>query len=335
MQPFGSDRVRLDGERIVLSSRLDKGWTPRVDKTLIRAEFPGTAVLWDNEYFEVVTADSLPQGGVRYVLEAWREHNAMRVTSRYDAESEAERLDEYRKSLLREKKRKTANALALLTGHLPAIVQITMAEELGLMASRITFVSILGMYALLVACILYIISGIINETPRAIVFEIAVLALIVENTIRFMVNWTQNRPIGSSIGFLVYLVYWPFGGNVSPFAEEKGLATPISEPTAERAAQDMLHMREAFVTLLPAADQKRIEARFGYDHRRLSRGVAIVLLVFSALGVATSIHSGARVSLIAALAIAIEQVMRLSVIPRRPAGSILGLLIRPMLRKLL
>ena len=46
MTPHGSDRVRVDGERIVLSSRLPKGWTARVARTLTSAEFPGTAVLW-------------------------------------------------------------------------------------------------------------------------------------------------------------------------------------------------------------------------------------------------------------------------------------------------
>ena len=57
MTPYGSDRVRVDGERIVLSSRLPKGWTARVERTLTSAEFPGTAVLWDEQYFEVIGAD--------------------------------------------------------------------------------------------------------------------------------------------------------------------------------------------------------------------------------------------------------------------------------------
>src|SRR5579864_9833724 len=108
---------------MVLSSRLDKGWTARVAKTLTTAEFPGTAVLWEERYFEVAAAISLPQGGVRYVLEPWREHLAMRVTDRYDADSEAFRLAELRKNLQRERGRKSASAAGLLTGHLPAIVQ--------------------------------------------------------------------------------------------------------------------------------------------------------------------------------------------------------------------
>src|SRR5213075_2326954 len=103
MQAFGSDRVRQgDGEQIVLSSRLSKGWTPRVEKTLTSAEFPGTAILWEECYFEVVSVEDLQHGGVRYVLEPWRDHDAMRVTDRYDAESEAGRVEEHRRSLKQE-----------------------------------------------------------------------------------------------------------------------------------------------------------------------------------------------------------------------------------------
>src|SRR5205823_10161613 len=110
MQAFGSDRVRQgEGEQIVVSSRLSKGWTSRVEKTLTSAEFPGTAILWEERYFEVVSAEQLGQGGMRYVLERWRDHHAMRVTDRYDAESEAFRAGEYRKSLRQEAARKTAN----------------------------------------------------------------------------------------------------------------------------------------------------------------------------------------------------------------------------------
>src|SRR5438874_10386212 len=112
MQAFGSDRVRQgDGEQIVLSSRLSKGWTSRVVKTLTSAEFPGTAVLWEERYFEVVDAESLPQGGVRYVLEPWLEMHIMRTTDRYDHDRELERLAEWRAQFSRENKRRSASFL--------------------------------------------------------------------------------------------------------------------------------------------------------------------------------------------------------------------------------
>src|SRR5258708_33347770 len=144
MQAYGSDRVRPgDGEQFVLLSRISKRWTPRAVKTLTSAEFPGTAVLWEERYFEVVDAEALPQGGVRYVLEPWQEMHVMRTTDRYDAESETERLNEYRAQLSREKKRKSAKALAIFVGHLPSIVQEEIGRELGILSTRLTIVSTL------------------------------------------------------------------------------------------------------------------------------------------------------------------------------------------------
>ena len=47
-------------------------------KTLTSAEFPGTAVLWEERYFEVVEARA-GEGGVGYVLEPWQEMHVMRT----------------------------------------------------------------------------------------------------------------------------------------------------------------------------------------------------------------------------------------------------------------
>src|SRR5438132_9116842 len=145
MQAFGSDRVRSgDGEQIVLSSRLSKGWTPRVEKTLTSAEFPGTAVLWEERFFEVVAAEDLKQGGVRYVLEPWRDNHAMRFTDRYDAETESQRAEEYRKDLQREAGRKSANLLGVFTGNLPAVVQEDRGREPGCRRPRRTRLPVRG-----------------------------------------------------------------------------------------------------------------------------------------------------------------------------------------------
>ena len=57
MLTHGSDRARRVGEKVILQSAISKGWTPRTPKTLTHAEFPGTAVLWEEQYFEVIEAD--------------------------------------------------------------------------------------------------------------------------------------------------------------------------------------------------------------------------------------------------------------------------------------
>ena len=68
--------------RIVLASRVEKGWTARVAKTLTSPEHPGTAVLCEDQYYEVLEASVQAQGGVRYVLAPWAEEHAIRVADR-------------------------------------------------------------------------------------------------------------------------------------------------------------------------------------------------------------------------------------------------------------
>jgi hypothetical protein len=340
MQAYGSDRVREgDGERLVLLSRISKAWTPRAPKTLTSAEFPGTAVLWEERYFEVISADALPQGGVRYVLEPWRDMHAMRTIDHYDDAHEAERLADHRTRIARETKRKSANALAVLAGHLPAAVQEELGRELGIVATRLTIISALGVYALVIALVLWIVSGIMAGTPRPLPAYLMTGYFFIETSLRFGIAWLTGRPAGSAIGVVSYILYYYSAADraraVSPFAREKGTIVTIGETPAERVASDALLMREALVTLLSPADQARVAARFGYDYRDQSRLIAILILFFAAIGVATSLHRGAVISLIAASVIAAEQVYRLVILRSRPAGSILGIAARPFVRKLL
>jgi hypothetical protein len=340
MHPYGSDRVRPgDGEQLVLLSRFPKRWTPRAVKTLTSAEFPGTAVLWDERYFEVVDAEPLPQGGVQYILEPWREMHVMRTTDRYDESSEAERLIEYRAQRSRETKRKSANVMALLTGHLPACVQEELGRELGVRATRLTIVSALGVYAIVVALVLWIVSGMIAGTPRPLPGYLLTGYLFVESSFRFVVAWLAGRPAGSPAGVLGYILYYftiaDRARAVSPFATEKGMKVTISETPEERVASDAMLLWEPLVTLLSPADQARVAERFGYDFRHQSSRIAVLILVFALIGVATSIDRGAVISFILASAVSSEQIYRLLLLRRQPVGSFLGILARPFVRKLL
>ncbi|MEA2166513.1 MAG: hypothetical protein QOK37_4640 [Thermoanaerobaculia bacterium] len=340
MQAYGSDRVRPgDGDQLILMSRFPKQWTPRAPKTLTTAEFPGTAVLWEERYFEVVDVEGMAQGGVKYVLEPWREMHIMRTTDRYDAEREAERLREWRAGFSRERKRKSVNALALLTGHLPSIVQEELGREIGVMPRRLTLISVAGVYAVIIALVLWIAGGVMEQRPGSPAVYILTGYLFVETSFRLLVGWLIGRSIGSPLGVIGYIAYYYTIADrtraVSPFGQEKGTRTPIGEAPAERATSDALLMREALVTLLPPADQARVAARFGYDYRRQSRPIAALIFLFASLGVATSIHNGAVISFIVAAAVAAEQLYRLIVLGRGPAGSVWGILARPFVRKLL
>ena len=79
MLTHGSDRARQAGDKVILHSAIAKGWTPRVAKTLTSAEHPGTAVLWEEQFYEVIEATPQQSGGVRYVLASWRDDQTIRV----------------------------------------------------------------------------------------------------------------------------------------------------------------------------------------------------------------------------------------------------------------
>ena len=94
MDAHGSDRVRAgDDGRRVLSSPYRKGWQARTPRTLTSREHPGTAILWEEQWFEVLAEEPLPGGGVRYLLDVWPEAHAIRVSDVYDAESELRRTE--------------------------------------------------------------------------------------------------------------------------------------------------------------------------------------------------------------------------------------------------
>ena len=335
MQSYGSDRLRHDGERWVLSSRSDKGWTARKEKTLTTAEFPGTAVLCDDAYFEVVRAEPL-SGGVRYVLEPWREQHAIRVSERYDAASEEQRAAARRDVVRRERNRKTANALALLAGYLPAVVQQHLASEIGIVATRMTIASIVFSYVIAAALVLLSVSRVM--TNEALPFALLIVAgfIAAENTIRWMICWTQSRPIGSIPGSIVYAIYYAVTRRgLSPFAVEKGNAVPITSTPDEVAKRDALTMREALVTLLTPGEQDGVARRYGYDYRRESRTVAAIILAVAVVGIVSSYRSGAMLALIVAVILAVEQIVRFASFPKGPAASMLRFVVRPFVRRLL
>ncbi|MGH9422647.1 MAG: hypothetical protein ACRD3J_21920, partial [Thermoanaerobaculia bacterium] len=316
-----------------------KSWTPRAAKTLTSAEFPGTVVLWEERYFEVVDAEALPQGGVQYVLEPWREVHIMRITDRYDAESEAERLIKYRAQLSRETKRKSVNVMALLTGHLPASVQEELGRELGVRGTRLTMISALGIYAIVVGLVLWLVTGFMAGIPRPLPAFILTGYLFIESSFRFIVAGIGGRPSGSAAGVFGYILYYFTIADrrraVTPFAREKGMTVTISETPEERAVSDALLLREPLVTLLNPADQARVAERFGYDYRHQSSRIATLILVFALIGVASSICRGAVISFTVASAISAEQIYRLLLLRRQPVGSFLGIVARPFVRKLL
>ena len=265
--------------------------------------------------------------------------HAIRVSDRYDEESETARAAEWRAALSREKRRKSATFLSVLAGHFPEAVQEHMGRELGVSPARMTMASAFGTWLITAGLVYWIGEGILRQTPRPVWAFVIAIWFGVESTIRFFSAMATGRAMGSPLGIFGYIAWYVAGGKhrgaLSPFAQEKGRSVKTTEASPEQAEIDAFMMRESLVTLLPRIDQERIAARYPYLYRRGATIIACILLFFSLLGVFTSFRSGARFQVLMASALSIEQIWRLTVFPRHPAGSVLGFLVRPFMRRLL
>jgi hypothetical protein len=347
MQAHGSDRLRVaaDGS-LELASRLPKReWHPRTTKTMTRNERPGTAVLWDEECYEVVDATPLAQG-MRYTLRPWSDGEAMRVTTRYDDATEAAREAERRDSIRREKQRQTANAFAFITGHLPGAVQERLGHEIGVDPARLTMWSTLPPYAALIAAALVNVSHILKQEPMLPLWvNLALGYLFLESSFRFKSAWLSRHAMGSVIGVVMYAIYCAVTphrhARAAPAARRPGEAAPIVV-SPEDALSSAFHMREPLLTLLDVRDQELLRERFAFDYRRTASSTAAIILVVTLIGIASSIHTllttprfSALTALFVAIALAGEQLWRLAQLPRRPAPSLLRFAIRPLAKTLL
>jgi hypothetical protein len=166
----------------------------------------------------------------------------------------------------------------------------------------------------------------------------------VESLVRFQVAMSQHRGMGSAPGLLLYTLYWLITGCSlpSPFVARGESTTFMIAPPDDVTRRDSLVMRGPLITLLPAADQLRISQRHEYDYRQHAYGTASVILFFAVVGAIDGYYKiqqggtvGITISTLLAVVLAIEQVFRLTSFSRRPAGSLLGFLVRPFMRDLL
>jgi hypothetical protein len=339
----------MSGGKLILHSRLSKGWTPRTEKTLTSAEFPGTAVYWDEQYFEVLAADLLPAGGIRYVLAEWRDDHAIRVFEAYNEDSEERLAEDDARARQQRRHSATARFAAMFLGHLPVHVQMRLANELGLFPHRLTLWSIVPVLVFAGIGVYIGVGKYMSNEPLPFPDWLIILAafMLAESVFRYFVAMTQMRAMGSMLGTLAYLVFWMLHPNrqrlVSPFASAKGegvmkIATIAPSPEVEQ--MDSLEMRAPLLTLLTPAEQALLAERFGFDYRKHAYGITWALLVCAALGVASMISKAgesisALVSLVCASLVVLEQTMRLLAFKRGPAGSVFGALVRPFARDLL
>ena len=332
---------------MILQSAISKGWVARKPKG-VHAEYPGTAVLWDGQYFEVVAAERASETAVRYVLEPWRDEHVIRQLQHYDEASEAARMADHLAAAAQRKKSVLARLSGIVLGHFPAHVQEHLQNELGVTPSRMTIISCLPSLILLGTCAWFYSEATLKQVPSRVPLWLGIVALllVLESAFRFLVAMAQGRGMGSGFGVLAYVAFWYVTPNranwPSPFDPGRGHKTFTLPPPDDVALQDSLTMREPWFTLLSEAEQRRLADRFGFDYRKHAYALAWLILVCSTFGAVSSFVKlsegggfSAFVSLVVAALLAIEQVSRLTTFKHRPAGSCLGVFVRPFLRRFL
>lgn len=342
---YGADQVRTraSGE-IELSCPFAKAWTARSGKTLRSAEYPGTAVEWEGRIYEVLGADSTPQGGMLYRLGPWPENHAIRRLEHYDEISEQLRASDRRDRASDDGKRRLALLLSPLAGLLPADIQKKMERDFGAPALKMTIVSaiplfgigFLGLFAFLVRK-----AGTGLGAPAWLAPPLPVAAyLFGESVLRLASAIAGQEPMGSLPVVFAVTLWRSLGKPRAP----RPAAVLAAEPLDERGLQDRFHVLEPALSFLSVGEQELLAGRFGFDAVRWGRITAAVLLAASVLNAIVSLSAygagdGVVWSVVWLLPVgylAVEQVRRLQALARgEPAGSILGRLVRPFARPLL
>lgn len=343
---YGRDRVELlDRGRVRIVSPAPKGWRAARPPTRTTAEFPGTAVAWDDAIWEVVSSDERTGANCRYVLAPWKENHAIRLTVDYNARSEAALAEATRKSAARNRMSAGIYAMGLIAGHLPAHIQKQIESEYGFVATRLTLLSF-------VPEILFAGSAAmglpIEELPGpkwpAWVLVLGLFA-VVDVVVRSWYCLTHGRPLGSVPGLLSWYLVMLLSPGARRFDREgtrrddsgRG-ATSSRAPSDSEREHDVYALREPFLALLPAGDQKHLEATFGFDPIAWGRRSVLTIAVVAGSGVLSSLikigegtaGGGTLLSLILAGLLFAEQLLRLRELMRgNPAGSVLGAIARP------
>jgi hypothetical protein len=299
--------------------------------------------------FEVVEESATPDGAVRYRLEPWDPRHAIRgAVSNYDAESERGRRSEQARRRASIQWRRLSILFAPILGHLPAAVQTSMESEFGAPARFMTIASALPLFVLgMLGALASQIAGFgggdafpswLTDHPFIWIYIAA------ESGLRLAAAFIQGEPMGSLVGAVVYEAVRSIRSRPSSRAAASPKNLPAEPIERSWKTADLYKLMEPLLALLSPSEQLLLQQRFQFDFRRWGRFSAIALLLISgsnfliALGwLAQSRESFWDYFWIAAgFYLVIEQFLRWRRLAGgHPAGSILGVLVRAMARRLL
>ena len=355
LRAYGRDRLeQKPDETFHLFSPVSKGWIGRKPGTQTSAEHPGTAVDWENEVFEVVAAEPLPSGGMRYLLARWEERHTIRVLERYDEAGEKARAGFRRELAGGERRRKLSALFAPILGHLPGPVQERMEKEFGAPALLMTILAafplfVVGFLSLFGWLVASFGAGFSPERGKLVLFEFLAwiplplaLFLFAESAVRLASAVAAGKPCGSLVGVLGYEVWRTLRGRETE--PRRPADSSSASPAAARALQDRFHLLEPLLALLTPREQEMLAWKFGFDPILWGKRTATGLLIVTALNVLISLGAlaagtggvGDFLWLVGGTFFLMEQLARRRALSRgEPAGSLLGALVRPLARGIL
>lgn len=356
-RPLGGDRLEKGpGTGLWMESAAPKeGWVPRSPATVGSVEHPGASILWEEARWEVLEAQELPGGRVRYLLAPWDERHAIRVSYAYDERSEEERARSRADDTRRRRTRLLLLATAPVSGLAPTPILEAWEREYSVPAARLAVLSsivpfvfgFLSVFSLIAESFGGLYAGVSTAyggggggplVPGGYLVRLFGIYLFVEALVRFGIAWSSGRACGSLLGTVPYLVWCAATGR-TPLRP-----APSYDPATARAVadRDAFLVREPLFGFLSVEDQRAAAERFGFDPVRWGRIGAAGTLALTAAQSAASFSrlaggDGAAVlPLLLALGLAAEQVARLRRLAGgQPAPSVLRRLFRPLCRKLL
>lgn len=216
-RPVGTDHLDVAPEgRLVLHAVHSKGWRGRGTATQTAAAHPGTAIHWEDELWEVVSAHDLPGGGTRYELARWDERHAARHVARYDETSERHLAEGRRSDRRRSRGWVRTLLLSPILGHLPSAHQQRIEDQTAFPAPAMTIVSAVPLFVLGVVSLFSLLASIAGGVSLLPMWAaVPGTYLLAESAARLGTAILQGRPIGSLAGeaLMAFLGFLRRGGS--------------------------------------------------------------------------------------------------------------------------
>ncbi len=348
-RPIGDDRViPLEDGCVLLCTQETRNWIARKAQTQVSAEYPGTAVIWEDEIWEVLEIER-KESEIQYRLAPWDPRHAIRQPRPYSIHEDATRQKSEASEARSNEVRILLILLSPLSGLLPGHVQerftrLHGSPRLGLTLISLILPFILGTIGVLGTFLMMASKlGDGSGSPPSFLDMAFLNYLFIESLLRFGVAMTDGRPTGSALLVVPYwiLARWT-GWLPAPPQQKPEVIAPMED---EHILEDRFSMLEPLLSLLPPADQLVLEQRFPYKPFRWGKRTSTVILVLMAAQAADAVGNishgpitggHAFISLALATFLSLEQIYRLTQMSQgNLSGSVLGYLVRPLARPLL